>query len=122
MKSQKNPLMLVLAVFSCLLFSQTISAQSKKTEKAVIKTAIYCDHCKQCETCGKSLQSNTLKIKGVKMYELDEKNQTITVYYNPQKTDLQSIKTAISKLGYDADEIKADQLAYEKLDGCCKKA
>jgi mercuric ion binding protein len=46
---------------------------------------------------------------------------TITVIYNPNRVDLQTIKTAISKLGYDADEIKADPIAYEKLDGCCKK-
>ena len=41
-------------------------------------------------------------------------------YYNAKKTDLQTIKTAISKLGYDADELKADPEAYENLDGCCK--
>jgi hypothetical protein len=47
---------------------------------------------------------------------------TITVYYNEKKTNLQTIKTAISKLGFDADDIKADKEAYEKLDGCCKRA
>jgi copper chaperone CopZ len=62
------------------------------------------------------------KIKGLKMYELDEKKMTITVYYNTQKTNLQTIKKAISQLGYDADDVKADVSAYEKLDGCCKKA
>jgi copper chaperone CopZ len=55
------------------------------------------------------------------MYELDEAKSTITVYYNPKKTNLQEIKTAISKLGYDADDVKADQTAYASLDGCCKK-
>jgi mercuric ion binding protein len=62
-----------------------------------------------------------LKIKGVKMYELDEKNMTLTVYYNARKTNLLAIKTGISKMGFDADEVKADLEAYEKLDGCCKK-
>ena len=105
------------------LFALTASAQkAKKNQKAVIKTILYCDHCKQCETCGQNFQANMLKIKGVKMYELDEEKMTITVYYNPQKTDLQTIRTAISKLGFDADEVKADVAAYEKLDGCCKKA
>lgn len=105
-----------------LSFSITNAQEPKKNQKAVIKTAIYCDHCKECETCGKNFQANMLKIKGLKMYELDEKKMTITVYFNPQKTNLQNIKTNISKLGYDADEIKADATAYEKLDGCCKKA
>lgn len=37
-----------------------------------------------------------------------------------KKTDLQAIKEGISMLGYDADEVKANEKAYEKLDGCCK--
>ena len=104
------------------LFTISISAQGvKKSQKAVIKTTLFCDHCKNCETCGGNFQSNMLKIKGVKMYQLDEKNMTITVFYNTQKTDLQTIKLAISKMGYDADDVKADLAAYEQLDDCCKK-
>lgn len=105
------------------LFTFTAFAQKgKKNEKAIIKTVFYCDHCKQCETCGQNFQANMLKIKGVKMYELDEEKMTITVYYNGQKTNIKTIRDAISKMGFDADEVKADIAAYEKLDGCCKKA
>lgn len=105
-----------------LLGGYQASGQTQKTQKAVIQTSIFCDHCKACETCGKSLQSQLLKIKGVKMYDLNETAQTVTVYYNPEKTNLDAIRTAISKLGYDADDLKADPMAYDKLDGCCKKA
>lgn len=119
MKTVKSILIVFLTVLS---LQNTVAQNGKKNEKAIIKTAIYCDHCKQCETCGKNFQSEILKIKGVKMYDLDEKNMTITVYYNGQKTNLNTIKNAISKLGYDADEVKADVAAYDKLDGCCKKA
>lgn len=104
------------------LFSFSISAQNSKSEKVVIQTTIHCDHCKACETCGQNFQENLYKIKGLKMYELDEKAMTLTVFYNGKKTTLNEIKTAITKLGYDADEMKADPIAYEKLDGCCKKA
>ena len=68
-----------------------------------------------------NFKSNMLKIKGVKMYELDEKNMTITVFYNTQKTNLDTIKSAISKMGYDADDIKADASGVSQLDDCCKK-
>ena len=114
----KNTLLILLFA----LFTICSSAQGvKKNQKAVIKTTIFCDHCKQCETCGGNFQSNMLKIKGVKMYELDEKNRTIIVFYNSQKTDLTTIKLGISKMGYDADDVKADAAAYEQLDNCCKK-
>jgi len=106
-------------LFTAILFTGTVHAQ-KKTQKAVIKTTINCDHCKMCETCGDLLEKKLLKQPGVQMITLDEKAMTITVIYNSKKTDLPTIKTAISQLGYDADEVKADVSAYEKLDGCCK--
>lgn len=115
----KNVLKSVLLVVTVFLISNVAMAQ-KTNQKVVIKTILNCDHCKECETCGLKFKTEMLKIKGVKMYELDDKKMTFTIYYNPKKTDLQAIKTAISKLGYDADEVKADPKAYESLDGCCK--
>jgi mercuric ion binding protein len=118
MKSIKTFLIVLITLFS---IQNSMAQSGKKNEKAVIKTTIYCSHCKQCETCGKNFDAELLKIKGIKMYELDEKNMTITFYYNGQKTNLETIKTTISKLGYDADDIKADVAGYDKLDNCCKK-
>lgn len=110
------------AVFAMLFSGSAIAQQKVKTiETAVIKTAIYCDHCKVCETCGPKFEKTLLKEKGVQMVTLDEKEMTIKVVYNTKKTSLDAIKQAISKLGYDADEVKADAVAYEGLDGCCKK-
>jgi periplasmic mercuric ion binding protein len=113
----------IITIFCLMILPVLSNAQEgKKNQKAIIKTNIYCDHCKQCETCGKSFQSELLKVKGLKMMELDEKAMTITVFYDGKKTNLESIKTAIANLGYDADELKANPAAYEKLDGCCKKS
>ncbi len=115
----KNLLNYILVLFVISLISNTAFAQ-KTNQKAIIKTTLNCSHCKGCETCGLKFKTEMLKIKGLKMYELDDKKMTFTVYYNAKKTDLQTIKIAISKMGYDADEIKADPIAYENLDGCCK--
>lgn len=115
----KTILKSIIVTFSIFLFTNVASAQ-KTTQKAVIKTFLHCDHCAVCETCGQKFKTEMLKIKGVKMYELDDKAMTFTIYYNSKKTTLQAIKEGISKLGYDADEVKADPEAYEGLDGCCK--
>jgi len=116
----KNPILkTILLLVSLFFFSNFVVAQ-KTTQKVVIKTFLHCDHCKECETCGQKFKTEMLKIKGIKMYELDEKAMTFTIYYNAKKTNLQAIKQGISKLGYDADEVKADAEAYESLDGCCK--
>lgn len=116
MKNLFKSALLVLTVF---LISNTAMAQ-KTNQKAVIKTTLHCDHCKECETCGLKFKTEMLKITGVKMYELDDKAMTFTIYYNPKKTTLQAIKEGISKLGYDADEVKATSDGIASLDGCCK--
>lgn len=106
--------------FAVMLFVSNVAIAQKSNQKAVIKTTLHCDHCKQCETCGLKFNTEMLKIKGVKMFDLDYQKMTFTIYYNPKKTTLQEIREGISKLGYDADEVKADPKAYENLDGCCK--
>ncbi|MNF28216.1 hypothetical protein D3C84_88870 [compost metagenome] len=116
MRKILKSIILIVAVF----FVSNSALAQKTNQKAVIKTVLNCGHCSACETCGLKFKTEMLKIKGVRMYTLDEKAMTFTVYYNPIKTDLQTIKVAISKLGYDADEVKADQASLEKLDDCCK--
>lgn len=112
----------ILAFFGVFFFSNQAAAQKQKaTETVVIKTKIYCDHCKKCESCGDRLEKSLLKEKGIQMITLDEKEMTIKVVYNTKKTTIDAIKIAISKQGYDADDVKADDVAYESLDGCCKK-
>jgi periplasmic mercuric ion binding protein len=98
-----------------------LAQKPKNKQTAVIQTTIYCDHCKACETCGHKFQKDLYYEKGIKGIEVDEKAMTITVVYDTRKIDLDKIKLLISKLGYDADDVKADPAAVAKLDGCCKK-
>lgn len=86
-------------LFLLSLSSTFITAQeAKESGRAVIKTKIVCDHFKGCETGEGKFKANMLKIKGVKMYTVYEKEMAILVYYNPKKTDLTTIKNAISKM------------------------
>ncbi len=103
-----------------MLFVSNSTVAQKSNQKAIIKTTLHCNHCKQCETCGLKFKTEMLKITGVKMYELDDKAMIFTIYYNPKKTTLQNIRVAISKLGYDADDVKATSEGIASLDGCCK--
>ena len=105
-----------------LLFSASVWAQKEPvTRTMLVRTAIYCDHCAQCETCGGHFTRKLLRQKGVQMVTLDEAAMNIRVVYNSKKIGESQIRQAISKLGYDADDVKADPAAYAALDGCCKK-
>jgi mercuric ion binding protein len=110
---------LIFMLLTGLLLSQA-KAQSK-TETIVIRTSIYCDHCAACETCQPRIEEELYNEKGVTDAALNEKESTITVKYNPKRTTPEAIRLAISKLGYDADDIAADKDAVRKLDDCCKK-
>ncbi len=116
----KNSILKSIFFLALLFFASNTAYAQKTNQKAVIKTTFNCNHCAVCETCGLKFKTEMLKIKGVKMYELDDKAMTFTIYYNSKKTNLQAIKVGISKLGYDADEVKATAEGIASLDGCCK--
>jgi hypothetical protein len=44
----------------------------------------------------------------------------LTVTYDSKKTDANAIRQGISKLGYNADAVKADADARAKLPACCR--
>ena len=52
-----------------------------KTEKVVIKTKIYCDHCKVCESCEPRIVTAVEELQGVISATLDVEKEEITVWY-----------------------------------------
>jgi mercuric ion binding protein len=97
------------------------SAQEAIKQTITIKTKIYCDHCAKCESCGGRMATEIPYMKGVTDYKLDTKAETITFTYNSKKITPAALRKAVSLMGFDADDVKADAKAVEKLDGCCKK-
>ena len=59
-----------------------------------------------CANCGREVQDNIAFEKGVKDLKVDVEGKTITVVFNPVKTDTLKLKKAINKLGYTADVIE----------------
>lgn len=108
----KKILILTLALFAGISFA---NAQQSKWATVEIKTSGICDMCKE------TIETALAYEKGVKKSDFDVKTHIVTVTYNPAKTDPDKIRLAISKAGYDADDVKADPKAYDKLDECCKK-
>ena len=90
-------------------------SQDKKVETLKVKTSAVCDMCKDRIEQGMAFE------KGVKSAVLDVKTKIITITFNPAKTNPDDLRKAISKLGYDADNVPADKAAYAKLPACCKK-
>lgn len=100
-------------VYLFLLAGITTKAQTPKAEMS-IKSSVVCDMCKK-------KVEKALAFKGVEKSTVDLNTKIITVSYDPQQTTPEKIRSAVSKAGYDADEVKADPKAYKSSTNVVKK-
>lgn len=75
----------------------------------------------QCEMCEERVTKALTSQKGVKSVKVNLESKVIAVTYNGNQIEASKIREAIAKVGYDADDKKADTAAYKKLPACCKK-
>lgn len=94
-------------------FSQ---AKVKPVQTVTIKTPTV-----QCESCKKRIESYMVRETGISKITVDYKKKTTKVTFVSDRTNIENIKTAIANLGYDADDITANEESYNKLPDCCKK-
>lgn len=100
-------LTLVVSCFAMIAYSQ-------KVQTKVIHTSAECGACKD------RLEEVLNYTSGVKFAELDLETMDLTVKFKTAKISLDEIKVLITETGYDADELKANPEAVEKLPACCK--
>lgn len=83
-------------------------------QKVVIQTNGVCSKCEAL------FKEKVPFFKGVKDYTYDSKTSKMTIAYDPKKTNPDLLRQQISKLGYNADNVKADPAARAKLPACCQ--
>ena len=98
-----------------LVFNVSFAGGQNEKETIKIKTSAVCGMCKD------RIEKNMAFEKGVYDIVLDVPTKIATITYNPKKTDPDKLRHAIAKLGYDADDVKADKEAFNKLPKCCQK-
>ena len=108
---------LTLAAF-LIGFATIGSAQtkSKAVQTVTIKTPTV-----QCESCKKRIESYMVREDGIHKINVDYKKKTTKVTFVSDRTNIENIKTAIANVGYDADDVTANEESYKKLPSCCKK-
>lgn len=75
----------------------------------------------QCGMCVTTINKALNGIDGIIRVIANISDQSIRVEYLEEHITLDKIKELISNAGYDADELKANSKAYNKLPMCCKK-
>ena len=98
MKSNKLITAIILLVFSAF----TLSAQEKNNkELTTVKFATSID----CQNCVNTIMKNIPFEKGVKDVKCDLTTKEVTVQYQKDKNNNESLKRSIEKLGYTAKEV-----------------
>jgi periplasmic mercuric ion binding protein len=108
---------LSILVILALGVSSASMAQAKKTAATVtVKTPTV-----QCASCKQRVENYLSREEGVYKAVVDYKRKTAKVSYYTDRTNPENIKAAIANMGYDADDVTANEEAYKKLPTCCKK-
>lgn len=99
-----------------VLTTGAAQAQDKqeKFQTVVIQTSAECGDCKD------RIEEALNYTKGVVFAELDLETKKVTVKFATKKISIQQVKEAISSIGYDADEVKAEPKAQQSLPKCCQ--
>ena len=105
---------IILALVSLITLGANAQKASKGEQTVTIQTNGV------CQKCADKFKENVPYFKGVKSYTYDMKTAKLTVNYDAKKTNPDQLRQQISKLGYNADNVKADEAARAKLPACCR--
>ncbi|MEP5614384.1 MAG: heavy metal-associated domain-containing protein [Cyclobacteriaceae bacterium] len=112
---------LVKMTFVVLMFASSLAATAQKEPVETAKgNQIEIQTSAICEMCQHAIEYDLAFVRGVKNAELNLDNKVVTVLYNPKKITPEEIRTSITKVGYHADFMARDSIAYSKLPFCCK--
>lgn len=97
-------------------FSTASFSQTKPLVTAKIKTPNAL-----CEACKTRIETYLKRYDGVISINVNYRRGETTVKYLTDRTNIEEIKTAIANIGYDADDVTANEEAYKRLPITCKK-
>lgn len=109
---------LILLALVSLITLGASAQQSKAASKSEQTVTIQTNGV--CQKCADKFKENVPYFKGVKSYTYDMKTAKLTINYDSKKTNPDQLRQQISKLGYNADNVKADEAARAKLPACCR--
>lgn len=105
---------IILALAAIITLGANAQKASKKEQTVTIQTNGV------CQKCADKFKENVPYFKGVKDYSYDMKTAKLTITYDASRTNPDQLRQQISKLGYNADNVKADAAARAKLPACCR--
>ena len=103
-------------VTSLCILAMHIDVFAQTSDKKTESFKVYGN----CEMCKTTIEASLKKKDGITSKNWDINTKIITVTYYPNKITLTQIKQKIAEAGYDSDEIRATDEAYNNLHKCCQ--
>ena len=97
-----------------IIINSTIFISCDATQAEVSLPTIMCGMCEQ------SISKTLMETDGIKGVKVDFPNKTSQIAYDDTKISLKDIEEKISSIGYQANELVANPIAYQNLPRCCK--
>jgi len=116
----KNQFMRIIKLVVVLFFAG-IGVSIAQSKKGTMVTAKISTPTVQCEQCKNRIERFMLREEGVASTKVDYKKKITTVKFFSDRTNIENVKTAIANVGYDADNVTANEESYNRLPTCCKK-
>ena len=103
---------LMIILFSVL----TLNTWAQKETVEILTSA----SCFEGPCCKERIEEEMQFTRGVTAVDLDIESSVLTVTFKTKKTDADKLRKAISLIGYNADDVKANKKAHDKLPSCCQ--
>ena len=103
---------LMIILFSVL----TVNAWAQKETVSILTSAA----CYEGLCCKDRIEQEMQFTRGVTAVDLDIDSKVLTVTFKTKKTDADKLRKVISLIGYNADDVKANKKAHDKLPSCCQ--
>jgi len=100
-----------LILLTSVRLSATSFAQATKTEQIKVYG--------NCAICKNNIETFS-KTAGATSADWNKKTKWLTVTFNPSKVSNQQIQKSVAAAGYDTENLKGDDKAYNDLDACCQ--
>ncbi|MES2621621.1 MAG: heavy metal-associated domain-containing protein [Bacteroidota bacterium] len=102
-------------ILIAILSASFEAAAIGKSKVVNIKTSAICGSCKA------RIEKALASAEGVEAAVLNLNSKQVKVKYDPAKTSPEKLREVVAGTGYSADDVKANEEAFNKLPGCCKK-
>lgn len=111
---------IVLAALVVILPAIAFAQEEGAVKPGGMATATIDVRTAKCEMCADAITEAARKVKGVQSAVVDLDKKVATVEYDASIASVARIEKAISAAGYDANKVRRDRKAYDRLCSCCK--